>query len=409
MEGLEFSIAELPRLYLVSAFLAMEPPDCLISLAKQALLSLEFFINLDPRRRECTGGSVTEEIQKFIWEHCIIKSGEKCQPLYLKNFLKKLIREVESAGDVVLDEFYEQYADYTTSIKFTVLGCIVSVEISEALCYSSSKRLVVPLQCSSNILEGDTGCAIWPSSLFLSEFILSFPGLFKSRSCFEVGSGVGLVGICLSHVKASKVIMSDGDLSSLSNLKLNLEMNRPSMRQRAEEDTNVVECIHLPWDSAKVSELQSLKPDIILGADVIYNPSCLPDLIRVLSIILKQRKPLSPQTQQTTKQFPPLGRCINKKKIDASNTVYTNKTSPVEPVMKLLSHELDLGPVALIATVIRNTETFDYFVSLASQANLVVRDLTETIKPAQLLPYMKSYPRSDAQMVDRASSSQSTT
>lgn len=29
-------------------------------------------------------------------------------------------------------------------------------------------------------------CSIWPSSLFLSEFILSFPDLFADKSCFEV-------------------------------------------------------------------------------------------------------------------------------------------------------------------------------------------------------------------------------
>ena len=29
-------------------------------------------------------------------------------------------------------------------------------------------------------------CSIWPSSLFLSEFVLSYPELFTDRSCFEV-------------------------------------------------------------------------------------------------------------------------------------------------------------------------------------------------------------------------------
>ncbi|RYR65409.1 hypothetical protein Ahy_A03g011341 [Arachis hypogaea] len=41
----------------------------------------------------------------------------------------------------------------------------------------------------------------------------------------QIGSGVGLVGLCLSHVKASKVILSDGDLSTLANMKFNLELN----------------------------------------------------------------------------------------------------------------------------------------------------------------------------------------
>jgi hypothetical protein len=45
--------------------------------------------------------------------------------------------------------------------------------------------LTFPLQCSINMLEGDTGCSIWPSSLFLSELILSHPELFSNKLCFE--------------------------------------------------------------------------------------------------------------------------------------------------------------------------------------------------------------------------------
>ncbi|XP_024010645.1 putative uncharacterized protein DDB_G0277003 [Eutrema salsugineum] len=75
------------------------------------------------------------------------------------------------------------------------------------------------------MLEGDTGFSIWPSSLFLSEFVLTFPDLFANKTYFEVGSGVGMVGIFLAHVKAKKVILTDGDLLTLVNMKLNLERN----------------------------------------------------------------------------------------------------------------------------------------------------------------------------------------
>lgn len=29
-------------------------------------------------------------------------------------------------------------------------------------------------------------CSVWPSSLYLSEFVLSFPDIFSNKSCFEV-------------------------------------------------------------------------------------------------------------------------------------------------------------------------------------------------------------------------------
>lgn len=41
----------------------------------------------------------------------------KCNGHYLRSFLKKLIVEVESNGDVVLDEIYEMYIYCLTSLK----------------------------------------------------------------------------------------------------------------------------------------------------------------------------------------------------------------------------------------------------------------------------------------------------
>ncbi|GAB2292763.1 hypothetical protein Dimus_026999, partial [Dionaea muscipula] len=60
--------------------------------------------------------------------------------------------------------------------------------------------------------------------------MLSYPEFFTNKSCFEVGSGVGLNDICLEYVKASKVIMNDGVLSSLANLKASLKMNQMQKR-----------------------------------------------------------------------------------------------------------------------------------------------------------------------------------
>lgn len=51
------------------------------------------------------------------------------------------------------------------------------------------------------------------------------------------------------------------------------------------------------------------------------------------------------------------------------------------------------GPLALIASVIRNIDTFSKFLALVEQANLTITDLTETLKPINLLPYMQSYDR----------------
>ncbi|TKY61466.1 Protein-lysine N-methyltransferase EEF2KMT [Spatholobus suberectus] len=264
-----------------------------------------------------------------------------------------------------------------------------------------SRALVFSLQCSLNMLEGDTGCSIWPSSLFLSELILSRPELFSNKSCFEIGSGVGLVGLCIAHVKASKVILSDGDLSTLANMKFNLELNHLNVEadlSQRDKDPSMVKCLYLPWESASESQLQDIMPDVVLGADVIYDPVCMPHLVRVLAILLNQMdlgfcrqrpscKDLSPNIKNEN------GEHDHKDAIDRSNgrckAIYNDGRN-------CLSKE---APLAYIACVIRNIETFNYFLSLGEQANLDIVDLTNSLKPVNLLCYMQSYNQASVRLL----------
>ncbi|XP_073114168.1 uncharacterized protein [Elaeis guineensis] len=320
-------------LYLKSSFLAMEPADYFISLARQS-----------------DGGSITERVQTFILEHCINSIDDDL--LIEKNRIYRQISFLCSSGH---DD-----------------KCL------------NSMNLVVPLQCSLNMLEGDTGCALWPSSLFLSELILSYPMTFSNKFCFEVGSGVGLVGVILKHVGASKVILSDGDMSTLENMKLNLELNHLASEtmasQRICENPNMVECKHLPWESASESELQTYHPDIVLGADIIYDPLYVPHLIRVLSVLLR-----------------PLKFCSSERKAgDLSCYRCTRTTEDMNGDNS--PNEAKEAPNAYIAAVIRNMETFNYFLKLAAEASLSVLDVTATMKPKNLLPYMLSYDRSSVHL-----------
>ncbi|KAL3516145.1 hypothetical protein ACH5RR_023047 [Cinchona calisaya] len=393
----EVVISEPPHLHLISAFLAMEPPDVLISFA-----------------RECGGGLIGEKVQSFIWNHCISKTVENggCQQgPYLKRVLKKLIGEIESDGVVVFDELYEHYAFIMTSLKddsfpegnsrvVKRISFLFPDECSELSSCPKSKKLEVSLQCSVNMLEGDTGCSIWPSCLFLSEFILSFPEIFFDKSCFEVGSGVGLVGICLAHVKASSVVLSDGDLSTLSNMRLNLESNLLSTRSDVPEhdkDSSTVQCIHLPWESATENELQNFAPDIVLGADVIYDPLYLPHLVQVLTGLLKRGTSYPNHGNDPCEGCQPDFRWIRSEVQNEGSKCDTTKgevESCSAPCVEHEDHAFERGPVAYIASVIRNMETFNYFLELTKQANLIVNDITENSQPFNLLCYAKSYQRS---------------
>ncbi|XP_057743366.1 uncharacterized protein LOC130961460 isoform X2 [Arachis stenosperma] len=148
--------------------------------------------------RACGGGSITESVQKFIWDHCL------STPI----FLKKLISEVEFDHSYVLDYLYELYAQYMTSFKDDSFGkrdTRVCKRIShifpdgyfELQSKQHSRVLVFTLQYSLNMLEGDTGCSILPSNLLLSELILSHPYLFSVTHTWPPCGSFSSSQVCL--------------------------------------------------------------------------------------------------------------------------------------------------------------------------------------------------------------------
>ncbi|KAF3634151.1 hypothetical protein T459_25136 [Capsicum annuum] len=173
--------------------------------------------------------------------------------------------------------------------------------------------------------------------------------------------------------------------------------SRPKDEDDRDEDASMdVQCLHLPWASATENELRELMPDIILGADVIYDPLCLPHLVRVLKILLK-REHLNLHLNNGSKDCPPDRRCFKSKETSSAGDldVYVRKEKIYgNPHADHLSPGLGQRPVAYIASVIRSIDTFNCFLSLAERENLIVSDITETMKPLDLLPYVKSYQRS---------------
>lgn len=386
----------------MAAFLAMEPVEALMSIA-----------------RELGGGSVTKEVQIFIHEQCINKKICRNYPpsqLYVKNFLKKLIVEAESQLIEVLEVLYEQYTQYLTYCKDsdlcqnagkcyrTILFMFPSSNHFPLAWHEKQQigepvTMTVTLRSSLNMLEGGTGCCIWPSSLFLSEFLLSHPELFSNKCCFEVGSGVGLVGICLANVKASKVILTDGDLASLSNMKFNLETNQVAimgkLKQKDYQDptsTTQVECRYLTWELASAEELQNCGADVILGADVIYDPSSVPHLVRVLAALLGTKKG-SLGSNDGTSVPEEFITCNENRSMFGS--IELEKPDKNDKDNKFPNNAY---PVAYIANAIRNIDTFNCFLREASEAGLSVIDIREKQRSMNLLPYLSSFDRTSIQL-----------
>ncbi|CAL4895753.1 unnamed protein product [Urochloa decumbens] len=326
-------------LHLKLALLAGEPPACILALARKA-----------------GGGSITSHVQNFLLENFTGTNVDRRQnSTYTTTIFKRVISEVELSSGVVIDELYEEFAQRMLSkAKDSLLNRTdfmykeISFLSSTYDNVSSRLSVVARLSCSSNMLEGDTGCSLWPSSLFLSEFILSYPKIFSTKCCFEV-------------------ILTDGDTSTLANMKENMELNNLCIEQEdsevLKESKNKVECKYLSWEEVSESDLRCYQPDIILGADIMYDPVCVPHLVRVLSMLLRRHGRQGETRGKSGDEF-----------------------------------ETE-GPVAYIATVIRNAETFNCFTKSAADAKLSAINITSSAAPSNFLPYMLSYDRSSVQLL----------
>ncbi|KAI6692500.1 hypothetical protein NL676_020210 [Syzygium grande] len=130
-------------------------------------------------------------------------------------------------------------------------------------------------------------------------------------------------------------------------------------------------------DDASCEDAMGLQPDIILGADVIYDPLCLPHLVHLVSILVDKSK--------SSSRFPRAG-CDSA--IGGSHD-YSDRCNSLD--VKAACHTAGNAsptkhPIAYISSVIRNANTFDRFLALVDEANLFIADLTGTLQPASLLP-----------------------
>lgn len=136
---------------------------------------------------------------------------------------------------------------------------------------------------------------------------------------------------------------------------------------------------------------------------MIYDPVCLPYLVRVLTLLLNQTK-LYPEKCSDNHPSFSLGSKCTDAKVNGTHEANAGNDDTFDDFLVKRTHKgaanvgLKKGPMALIASVIRNVDTFDKFLALLDEANLSIEDLTESLRPFNFLPYMQSYDRSTVRL-----------
>jgi 2-polyprenyl-3-methyl-5-hydroxy-6-metoxy-1,4-benzoquinol methylase len=131
------------------------------------------------------------------------------------------------------------------------------------------------------VSQGTTGLSTWAASLYLLEY-LSAVDLDRNVKVLELGSGAGLLAIALKKMEFQNVTASDCNALVLERLSSNVALNAV--------DITIKE---LDWES----HCQLEQYDLVIGADVGYDPILIQPLLSTVHELLQFSKA---QNRETT-------------------------------------------------------------------------------------------------------------
>ncbi|XP_029015026.1 protein-lysine N-methyltransferase EEF2KMT isoform X2 [Betta splendens] len=217
----------------------------------------------------------SEFILDILKQTCLHSLSRKFPPSvrYRRLFLSEFIKR-EATNCEPLDELYDALAE--------VVGAKETTE-----CYKSyllpCGDAVSLLENVAVISEGTTGLVTWEAALYLAEWALDHQQVFTDRTVLELGSGVGLTGITICRSsRPKKFVFSDCHSTVLQKLRDNLELNGLT-RQRSP----AISVEELDWRTVTDEHIKHLDADVVIAADVVYDPDIVESLVKILSSILK--------------------------------------------------------------------------------------------------------------------------
>ncbi|XP_059717431.1 protein-lysine N-methyltransferase EEF2KMT isoform X4 [Haemorhous mexicanus] len=211
--------------------------------------------------------------------------------------LADILHKLESTAAEPLDELYEALAD------------VLKEEEESTHCYKNyllpSGDCVSLCESTALISGGTTGLLTWEAALHLAQWALQNPGLFRGRTVLELGSGIGFTGIAICRsCQPRTFIFSDCHPRVLRQLGENLQLNgltpegvtcsiqTESQGQELEGQnchTPKVIVAELDWGSVTEKQLLALRADIVIAADVVYDPEIILALIGMLQKLSTSR------------------------------------------------------------------------------------------------------------------------
>ncbi|XP_073218639.1 protein-lysine N-methyltransferase EEF2KMT isoform X2 [Lepidochelys kempii] len=209
---------------------------------------------------------------------------------YRRCFISELIKKHESVATEPLDELYDVLADILNKEEST--NCYKSYLLPTGDSVTLSETVAI-------ISQGTTGLVTWDAALYLAEWAIENSAIFNNRTVLELGSGIGLTGIAICKTCNPKTyVFSDYHHCVLEQLRENIHLNGFVLESETENHTKMqsqsqraevmdlqgpkITVAELDWDSVAEEQLSELQADVVIAADVVYDPQITLSLIGVL-------------------------------------------------------------------------------------------------------------------------------
>ncbi|RLV94058.1 hypothetical protein DV515_00013255 [Chloebia gouldiae] len=220
---------------------------------------------------------------------------------YRRCFLTELIKKLESSEAEPLDELYQALAD------------VLKEEEESTHCYKNYLLVLLLIVNSKSMACADASlpsCVLQPSgdcvSLCESTALISGGTTGLLTTILELGSGIGFTGIAICKTCQPRTfIFSDCHPRVLRQLGENIQLNgftpEPDVTRSIQTESQGQEVegqncqnpkvivAELDWGSVTEKQLLGLRADVVIAADVVYDPEIILALIGMLQKLSTSR------------------------------------------------------------------------------------------------------------------------
>ncbi|KAK7686700.1 hypothetical protein QCA50_010300 [Cerrena zonata] len=174
---------------------------------------------------------------------------------------------------------------------------------------SGTIELATLLESRTTIEGGTTGLKTWPASLTLASYLIKNPDIVRNKRVLELGCGAGLLGIVAATVQSSRtergtqtsITLTDVRPDVLERCQHNFQLpcNKSSRNPHIRVET-------LDWEESSSqarahsdfqTKLAEMDAELVLGADIVFDPDLIPALASTLVSVLQPPRPNSKQRE----------------------------------------------------------------------------------------------------------------